>query len=519
MFTTEIEAALAYDKVASTITPKRNLNFKTDEARAAALMQAGGTHADQPVQCDKCLKMFTSMKGLHGHFATCKGKNDTYLEKRTKHTLEKGGATLVNTSEVDIPAGIRQGGDKRRTAPHGTHNEHLSYPRADTRTAAAAPSAADAAAAVAARSRQQHYGVAAAPAMRELGVEWSIPDFDSMWGKTICSKEEHAFDGTWRIVMSLRPDAEHVMLALQFSSDPTGLKYSAGHAAASVARGGGPGASKPAVDTTSPAELLPATSAESHQSNGSTDDQAKQLIPIQWSLEVSAAAAGAGAAAGGAGKAITRSGTTSFARVLGPQHTCEQPACQKFCTTAFLKQNIATFKEPDGTVVVRAHLAMLPAAGSNLGDEDTEDPDERGSDRTESADEEQHARKRLRLTERATIEGGGGGGGGGGASAAGQRVELLPQQAVVAVHNSFGKFWLAQLVNPVYDLKLETYIAVQWYKSSAEAPSLYALTGTKDKVASTTIHPEALKLVPHGDFWQLADQSMLSKLETKYAAT
>jgi len=87
MFTTEIEAALAYDKVALKI-PRRNLNFETQEAREDAMVEASTTYVEQPVQCDSCLKMFTSMKGLQGHMGNCKGGDDNFIEKRSKHSLE-----------------------------------------------------------------------------------------------------------------------------------------------------------------------------------------------------------------------------------------------------------------------------------------------------------------------------------------------------------------------------------------------------------------------------------------------
>ena len=87
MFTTEIEAALAYDKVAAKI-PRRNLNFVTKEAREDAMVEATSTYVEQPVQCDSCLKMFTSMKGLEGHMGNCKGDEDNFIEKRSKHSLD-----------------------------------------------------------------------------------------------------------------------------------------------------------------------------------------------------------------------------------------------------------------------------------------------------------------------------------------------------------------------------------------------------------------------------------------------
>jgi len=87
MFTTELEAALAYDKVAIKI-PRRNLNFETEEAREAAMMEASSAYVEQPVQCESCLKMFTSMKGLQGHMPNCKGDEDNFIEKRSKHSLE-----------------------------------------------------------------------------------------------------------------------------------------------------------------------------------------------------------------------------------------------------------------------------------------------------------------------------------------------------------------------------------------------------------------------------------------------
>ena len=110
------------------------------------------------------------------------------------------------------------------------------------------------------------------------------------------------------------------------------------------------------------------------------------------------------------------------------------------------------------------------------------------------------------------------GGGGGGVNRNGNpRAELFPAETVVAVRNTYGKFWLAQLIKPLYD-RLELEVEVQWYESTEDNPLIYKFTKLADKVAAVSIHPQALKLVPHGaDHWQLADHTILDKLEKKYA--
>ena len=571
MFTTEIEAALAYDKVACKISPKRNLNFETLEEREAAVQQAAANYADQPVQCDRCLKMFTSMKGLQGHIAACRGNDDHFIEKRVKHNYSTGvtNAKLVKIADSSTKAGkkgsVAERGDFRRTAPLGSSMNHSptkasaiaalagythkQLPGSLSPKAAAVAAAAGAAARAAGfmdglahhlsslqqqQQQQQQQQFHASAVTRELGIEWTIPNFDLMWGKTICSKEEKAFDGSWRIVMSLRPDAEYVMLALQFSANPS----------ASIQA-----------------------------------DPDMELLPINWSIEISANDTGGGGSGSGGGAGvqagagntqgtkdgipISRTGTTSFARVPGPQHTCEQPACKQFCTTQYLKQHIASFKDGAGTVVVRSRLAVLPVpakghtehrvqhpsytsdsagggSGSAGGDCNDSTKDAHASYKEGDASSEQrstdlevdavggmNALERRRQTNEtadkiaASLAGGG-------VNRNGRPIELLAKGAVVAVRNTYGKFWLAQLATPLYGV-LQPSVEVQWYESTQQNPLLYKFTNVVDQVAAASIHPDALKIVKCSNssavegqeqpqqLWRLEDPAVLDELEQRYS--
>jgi hypothetical protein len=371
--------------------------------------------------------------------------------------------------------------------------------------------------------------LAASTVITDLGIEWTIPSFDSMWGKTICSKEERAFDGAWRIVMALREDAEYVMLALQFSADAAAggvaggadpaaiellpIQWSLEISLAADGSVGGAGsadtitssavagAAAAAAEIIAPPPVLDPVAGSTEVGLPAANDGAEPTgkvgdAQLMHTPSSAAAALAAATAATPTSTAILRNGTTSFALSPGPQHTCEQSGCRQFCSTAYLKQHLGAYRSEGGSVTVRAHLAALPTMGA----------DERLDDEMDNTG---HQLKKSR----------GGSVGNGSNRSRTDRAEggemFFPRHTVVAVRNVEGRFWLAQLVeelNPLSDADVE----VQWFEGVDRSPGLYRFTNVVDSVSAAAIHPAAVELVRQDADWMLVDAGMMERLELKY---